>query len=178
MKLTEAQIADSLRALDRVRESISKGRPEPSRAPPDPYDVRNMRLDASKGAVEKREPWDQVMERHGFKWFEPHELAKRFGLEVYVPAHLEGLIGPYGEPLVNANIYQQRMPLHGQYRRPGHAFTVLDLVSLFQTPENFDLWWRENEQREAAARAGVQLPSKAVKKRIKGEIVLPRRGGR
>lgn len=179
-------IASAMAAVDRIRDRMASGAPPPSHGGPvDPYDLREFRRDATKGQNEKgAEPWMQVMEAHGFRWYEPHQLYQKHGPEIYLPAHLEGLVGPEGQQMLNPQLYQERMHLHGMFRltvkgRDVEAFTVLDLVSMFRTPEAFDLWFREHQKKKAAAAAGVRIPKpdprKSPLRRPKGEIILARR---
>lgn len=181
-----ADIESALNAVDHVRDQMARGRgPSSHGGPVDPYDLREFRRDATKGQNEKgAEPWKQVMGAHGFRWYEPHELYAKYGPEIYLPAHLEGLVDHNGQQMLNPDLYQERMHLHGQFRREiggrtVEAFTVLDLVSMFVTPAAFDAWFREHQVKKAAAAAGIRLPKPnprtSPRRKPMGNIIVAQR---
>lgn len=160
--------------IESVRDQHRR-KPEHAAKPADPYDLREHTRDVLEGAHEKRpEIWRQVMERHGFRWYEPAELTRRIGPQTIIPSQQVSLV----DPLARAEYVRPHRD--GQWRNDLHArvpeglrtaFTVVDLFGLFGTPERFDEWFQDRERRYYAARRGLQMPKE--KSVVMGRISVP-----
>ena len=85
-ELTPAEREAMDRRIDRVRRNIQEGRADKPQAPHvSPDDIREKEQDSMQGWDKKPEAWNQVMERHGFKWYESVELDERIGLQEFIP---------------------------------------------------------------------------------------------
>lgn len=164
MKMTKREEEAMVRRIEEVRRRVAEGRPDPHHAGPvDPYDVREATADALQGQVQRNpEAWVQVMEHHGFVWYEPRELDRFVGPRRVIPSHLDGVLDAYGRPIDNSSLYVDMPHVDGQWRRDRPhpmpaAFTIADLFALFGTPEEFDTWIRGWADERRAARAGIRI---------------------
>lgn len=157
------------RQIAKVRDNVVQNRPEKTfNAPADPYDVREFEKDQMKEAASKPDAWRKVMEYHGFTWYEAAELNRIMGPQLYIPTHLEGVKDPIGRDIPNSSFYQERPRKEGQWRNDFQnprlpeklklAFTLKDLITGFETPEEFDKWIRQVKLRVEAGKAGIVLP--------------------
>jgi hypothetical protein len=149
------------RRIDAVRRRVREDRADPSLVGPvDPYDIRQHNLDALKGAQQKPEIWNQVMEYHGFTWYEPSELDRLVGPMRVIPSSLKGLVDARGLEIRNSSLYQHQRHKVGQWRRDRPhpiplAYTIEDLCALFQTPEAFDGWIKDHESKIRLGKLGI-----------------------
>lgn len=159
--LTPTEENERERRIEVIRTRVREGKPDPNHvAPVDPYDLAESTRDSLKGANEKPEVWRQVMERHGFVWFEPQILDRTIGPQKYVPSVLAGLHDGRGLPVHTEGLYLERPHREGQWRRVRPfpmAYTTTDLCALFGTPESFDSWIRETEAKRRLARLGIAV---------------------
>lgn len=140
---------------------------------PDPRDIREYDQDRIAGRDRKPEIWVPVMERHGFRWFEPEELDRVIGMQSVVP-----------DVATEAGVtaYWKRPNKEGMWRRhksvPSEgimalAFTLPDLISSFGTPEKFAEWIEDIQTRARARHAGIVLPPRnpVRARRPRGKII-------
>lgn len=145
--LTAAEERQIEERVERVRAEVQSGKSERSQvAPVDPKDRHEAEADMLKGARRRDDIWDQVMNYHGFHWFEASECDAIFGMENYVPTNIS--VGDMEVPNPGG-IYLSRPRKEGQWRHVGNsvmrpmAFTMNDLWGQFQTPEAFDTWFQD-----------------------------------
>lgn len=160
MTLTAEQEREIDARVDRVRRAAREGRKEASVTPiVDAYDLRESKKDQLKGRAQ-REPdlFRAVMESHGFVWFEPQQLNYFIGPQKMIPRTFEGLVDAYGRPIENDEVYAYKPHTAGQWRRQRPmpmAFTIEDLFSMYETPEDFDRWIRNVEIKRRLAAMGI-----------------------
>jgi hypothetical protein len=126
---------EECRRFERNLHLAREGRPtRPVATEPDPYDIRENLTDKVAGKDRRIDDWRQVLEYHGFAYYPPLELDRRFGmLEQEVP-------GANGERVIARFLHQE-----GEWRRvrpPRRSFTTKDVVTLFASPLEFDTWMR------------------------------------
>lgn len=144
--------------VEAVRQSVREGRPENLRSGSiNPREIQEAHAEMRRGAERRADEWRQVMERHGFRWFEPAELDRTIGPLKYIPPQIEG------QP--NTELYWTKPHEVGQWRRPpSHrdpmAMTVDDLIGLYRTPEVFAEFIERRDSERAAARMGIKLAKK------------------
>lgn len=120
------------RNLDRAREG------KPSINPTPRLDAREIRENvAEKVAARDRriDSWHQVLEYFGFHFYQPKELDRIFGM---LEQEVTGIDA--GETIIAYIPHRE-----GEWRRtraPKKTFTTNDIVTLFETPFDFDRWMR------------------------------------
>lgn len=174
--LSEAEIRAMDARIERVFDDVAAGRPETGVAgEADPYDVRERKKDVLKGRdLDKEGHWKKVMEAWGFNWIPAEALNASIGPRRYIPSTLSPLAGErlhdrYGRGVANTSLYWTRPHEEGQWRsdlganRPPKlltvtgpmGFTMVDLIDLFQKPEEFDRWARAEIVKRRKARMGL-----------------------
>lgn len=166
-ELSDNEVREMDARIERVMDDVAAGRPDQHHAAPmKEVDILAREEEFVAGRDRDRTYWDKVTEYHGFYWLEPEQLNQRIGPEFYVPSELAGVHDQYGRPLYNGRFHWIRPHRVGQYRSrvPGlvrkchpslwdMAFTVTDLLDLFQTPEAFHTWALEMKQKWEVARS-------------------------
>jgi len=186
VELTPSQEAEMERRIEAVRDAVQAGRPERHPAGPvDPVDPVDLHEDrANRAAGRRADPshvgWRMVMERHGFRWYEPAELTQLVGPERYVPRDLSAAAEELGRMAgdrfldavlagqENQHLWAVRPHRVGQWRNDLHdpmlrrsrraAFTEQDLIDGFGGPEQFDAWMDLLDRQHRARAAGIVLP--------------------
>lgn len=140
--------------LERLRREVTGVKQSRARNTPiDPYEMNAFRADAlGDRAKDAWHRWRRVMTYHGFVWYTPEQVTRYVGPEKIAVQHMGG------------SVYVERPHTKGQWRRRGpkgwaRALTMLDLLSLFTSPRDFDAWIR---RKDAMFRAKGQ-----------GHLVLP-----
>ncbi len=168
--LSQAEVSEMERQIDRVRRDVHEGRPERPRivAPPDAYVLREAARDEQEGWEGKPELWKQVMGYHGFRWYEVHDLdahplvgPQRLVVKD-VPGHFAHRLHEAGQWRNDLRAGSTRMGGHGFPEVPETlkwAFTLKDLIVGYgkppDGPEVFDAWVRKQVLDFRMARAGL-----------------------
>lgn len=177
-KMTQTEVNQMDTEIEKTIADSMSGRPEVGAAAPvDEYSLAQMRADVLKGR--DKDPsghWRQVMEYWGFNWLEPHQLNEVVGPMKVIPPSIKGLAGEIihdhlGRDVANTNLYWTRPHAEGQWRsdfgnrrppreflrdRRAMAFTMADLIDMFESPQAFDEWARGRVKQTRRVMAAIR----------------------